>query len=68
MHGLTIKKSDRGVRLLLDDFELDGVQEYKIESSADGPTELSIKIMVSIAEIGGNGATDNRCSDLSKDA
>lgn len=64
MHELSIKKGEKGVEISLDGFDLKGVSGYKLESSADRPTELSLKMIVSIAELGGNGTADNGSSNL----
>ena len=46
MHNLSIKNTDIGIDINLDEFCLENVKELKVKSSADGATELTVKIDV----------------------
>lgn len=51
MHSLQIKNNAGSETIMLDDFKLQCVSEYKIVSSANKEIELTIKITVSTNEI-----------------
>jgi hypothetical protein len=60
LHNLSVnEEGNRGIKL--DEFLLEGVTGYKIESSADGTTELTLKMVVS----GLMYSSDKAVNDLS---
>ena len=52
MHKLKIVTKDGCTNVFLDDFEVDGVVEYKLKSSDNDLTELKLKIIVHNSEFG----------------
>ncbi|WP_180270633.1 hypothetical protein [Sporanaerobium hydrogeniformans] len=51
LQKLTIKRSENSTIIKLDGFELKNIVEYELKSSANGPTELLIKVIVVTNEI-----------------
>lgn len=65
MHKLSISKTTKGTEIKLDGFSLQGVTGYKTVGSVDGATELTVCLLVSVAEFGADNSANNRGSDLS---
>lgn len=51
MNKLSITKDKEGLRIKLDDKNIDCVKEYQVKSSANGSTELSLVIDVYLTEL-----------------
>jgi len=58
MHKLKIVTKDGCTNVFLDDFEVDGVVEYELKSSANDLIELKLKIVVQDSEFGTYNMTD----------
>lgn len=51
MHSLKIKNQGSAEIITLDQFELKGITEYELKSSANKQTELTVKMIVDVDEI-----------------
>lgn len=51
MHNLVICNKEKDKKIVLDDFVLKGVKGFSVKSSADGTTELELKLIIKDFEI-----------------
>ena len=68
METLSVTAFNGGTRIFLGEKEITGVQSYEIKSSAGATAELSLKLTVTLNNLGlGQHGGNHLSGDLSKD-